>query len=1163
MNNAGSVELSVTLALAGLINDAKKAQADLEKAIGSVEVPIKPTIPEGAYRDAMGKLRDAKGRFIKEGEEAGSAYGDGFGNALNRALDGIFQGIGQEITQITLAALQQATQVLIGLGQAGLDASDRLNSGIAAVNSLGADGAETAAALGQLSEDLGGLASTNDLVAASYDVLSSKTETLAAGLTDAEVATNILGAATKGAKGGFSDTATVADALTSVLNSYRLSATEAEAVTAKIIATQNAGKITAGEYAAQIGRLAPTAAQAGVSLDELNGFIATATSQGVPVESTFAGIRQALSALLKPSDDAQAILEKVGITNGAAALQSEGLVGVLSRLNQAGLDTPENLTKLLGSVEALTAIAPSAGQNIGVLTSNIERSKDALANGELDTALNAVASTAESNFANAINLAQNSLIKLGDAIVPARNSFLELAAGIISAVTDTETGTTAFDAIGAASERFSEAIRNNPALLEAIKNTAVQVADTLGQLTAATLDALAAFAGSDEAADGFTILAEQIDQLGDLIAFLIDGLQTAGAVFDVFFGPVIDLVVVGIQTLSKFRDLIEEVAGKIEGLGDRLQSIPVLRRFLPGGDEPQSEPVADQAFNENLLQNRQLPTPTTTTEPQGAGGAGGTPPAQTPGRDFERELKDLENGSKLYQAALLASGRSEAEIREAQFQAEQEFLNRRIQLNAEKEAELRAQLATATDPEAKKKLEEQLLDVESEVASDRLTLQQNLADNRERLEKETLDRIERANQEAAAAIDRSQQERTIAVRQAQADGVLSAQEAEREIAAIQDDASAQLIAQKQRELEQVRALRAQGTLDAEQAANREAELQGEIGAATLERLKNQIELQRKAAEEAIEAQFAPLQRQQQGELNSADLASSALSRQNDLLSAQAELQGALNDLQNSQLERAIAVAESEGKTAEATRLRVRLQEQQQAQLLEQEAIQRRQLELEQRQADLALRREQIAARIAAIEAEAELARLRATGATEEQIKAQEQLLALRQQQVGELQAAASEQAQIQALQQATLAARQQVARNDLRQSQIGELQQMGAEGGFSREMSQRLNALRNTASTPIAGGLDVRSLAQPAVMSPALTTPALAPATGGKTPPVSVENLDGLADTFRSGIDQISGLIQQLQIANTFNINGVENGDEAAQRVARELQAQKRRLAGR
>ncbi len=50
------------------------------------------------------------------------------------------------------------------------------------------------------------------------------------------------------------------------------------------------GKIVVDQYAQQIGRIAPIAAGAGVSIDELNAAISAVTATGVPVESNLCWI---------------------------------------------------------------------------------------------------------------------------------------------------------------------------------------------------------------------------------------------------------------------------------------------------------------------------------------------------------------------------------------------------------------------------------------------------------------------------------------------------------------------------------------------------------------------------------------------------------------------------------------------------------------------------------------------------------------------------------------------------------------------------------------------------------------------------------------------------------------------------------------------------------
>jgi len=202
-----------------------------------------------------------------------------------------------------------------------------------------------------LSDELSGQASTLDLLTASYDLAS-------AGFAKNAEITEILKAAQLGATGGFSDLGTVTDATTSVLNAYGLEADKAAKIVDGFAQTQADGKIVVDQYAQQIGRIAPIAAGAGVSIDELNAAISAVTATGVPVESTFAGLRQVIASIQKPTGEASKVAEKLGIDFSAAAIKSKGLSGVLEEIVAKGGASADNLSKLFGSVEALTAIQP-------------------------------------------------------------------------------------------------------------------------------------------------------------------------------------------------------------------------------------------------------------------------------------------------------------------------------------------------------------------------------------------------------------------------------------------------------------------------------------------------------------------------------------------------------------------------------------------------------------------------------------------------------------------------------------------------------------------------------------------------------------------------------------------------------------------------------------
>ena len=208
------------------------------------------------------------------------------------------------------------------------------------------------------------------MLSASYDVAS-------AGFGEVAELSDVLKASQLGATGGFSELATVADATTSVLNAYGLESDKAAKLIDGFIQTQNDGKIVVDQYAQQIGRLAPIAAGAGVSIDELNAAISTVTATGVPVESTFAGLRQVIASIQKPTSEAAKAAEKLGIDFSATALKTKGLSGVLAEVVEKGGASEETLALLFGSVEARTAILPLLNDQLVTFNKNLENQANA------------------------------------------------------------------------------------------------------------------------------------------------------------------------------------------------------------------------------------------------------------------------------------------------------------------------------------------------------------------------------------------------------------------------------------------------------------------------------------------------------------------------------------------------------------------------------------------------------------------------------------------------------------------------------------------------------------------------------------------------------------------------------------------------------------------
>jgi TP901 family phage tail tape measure protein len=274
----------------------------------------------------------------------------------------------------------------------------------------------------KLSKDLNNQVTSTEILTAQYEILSS-------GFINAADASEIARVSVLGAKAGFTDTATVADATTSILNAYGLAASDAANVVDQLAVVQDKGKTTIGLFAGQLGKVAPIAASAGVTLNELNAAIASVTIKGVKTETAVSGIRQAIVNLIKPTQSAQKVLEAIGITNAATTLKTEGLTGVLNRLKAAGLNTSSQLSKIFTDIDGLTAVVPLLNDDLKNFNANLVAVGNA--SGKAQQGFDIVAKSAEGKITTAINKINEALVNLGRG---AQVAFAPLIAAVGAAV---------------------------------------------------------------------------------------------------------------------------------------------------------------------------------------------------------------------------------------------------------------------------------------------------------------------------------------------------------------------------------------------------------------------------------------------------------------------------------------------------------------------------------------------------------------------------------------------------------------------------------------------------------------------------------------------------------------------------------------------------------
>jgi len=232
------------------------------------------------------------------------------------------------------------------------------------------------------------------------------TETLSKGLYDIlsaviapSEAINTLTVATKAAVGGMTDTATSTKAIIRILKSFGLAASQATDVADVLFTIVKRGVITYAELAETIGKVAPSARAAGLSLEELAASIATIVAVEEPA--------RAMTALR------MAIFE--------AAEVGMDLLGFIRKFEGASLE------------QVIAAGIPKRGaQGVVILANNIKLLDENLAAmnnraGAAEEAFQKMAGTPAFKFAQMWQTLQVSLQQIGREFLPMA---LQMAEGI-------------------------------------------------------------------------------------------------------------------------------------------------------------------------------------------------------------------------------------------------------------------------------------------------------------------------------------------------------------------------------------------------------------------------------------------------------------------------------------------------------------------------------------------------------------------------------------------------------------------------------------------------------------------------------------------------------------------------------------------------------------
>ena len=166
----------------------------------------------------------------------------------------------------------------------------------------------------------------------------------------------------KAAIGGVTDVRTAADGLTTIMNAWKMSASEAEYVTDQLFQTVKLGKTTFPQLAGNISDVASIAASAKIPLNQILASIASMTKQGIPTSQAFTQIRMAIMSTNKVLGDGWA--------------KTKTFQEAMQAVNDKAGGSQVQLTKLVGSVEALNAVLALSGGNAKMAADDLKSVTD-------------------------------------------------------------------------------------------------------------------------------------------------------------------------------------------------------------------------------------------------------------------------------------------------------------------------------------------------------------------------------------------------------------------------------------------------------------------------------------------------------------------------------------------------------------------------------------------------------------------------------------------------------------------------------------------------------------------------------------------------------------------------------------------------------------------
>lgn len=357
-----------------------------------------------------------------------------------------------------------------------------------------------------------------------------------AGFRGAE-ALEVLEAAAKASAIGMGDTRTIAEALTATISAYGPGVISAAEATDILTATVRAGNFESSQLAGSLGQILPVASELDIAFSDIGGSVALLTRSNNNATQSITQVRGIMTALIKPSSQANEILKAQGLTMAdirATAAGPGGLVAAIQQLSDAAGGNQEKLAAMLGRAEALGGALTILGADAATLEETFGAVADST--GVLNEAFSVTADSDAFKAKQAFAELQAAGIELGQALIPVGLEIISMAQGMATAFSGLPEGVQAIAAYAIVAGvalgptlRLAGGITSLTASMIASKSAGTGLTGTIKGLNPATVGAAAAAAA---AITIYTLWATEQARAAAAAKELADALSEQGTVFD-------------------------------------------------------------------------------------------------------------------------------------------------------------------------------------------------------------------------------------------------------------------------------------------------------------------------------------------------------------------------------------------------------------------------------------------------------------------------------------------------------------------------------------------------------------------------------------------------------------------------------------------------------